>query len=96
MGRSFSRTWVMVIAALLAALALTVFRQSPQGLLTLGFGERTARAAPGQPARAARAHQPHNLTALKVFNLALVRVRDAYVDSKRIEKMVRRVTTSRR
>ncbi len=85
MRRSLPLNTLVVAAALLAALFLTVLRQSPEGLLTLGFGERAARAAPGQSAKAAFAGKEHNLTALKVFNLALVRVRDAYVDSRRID-----------
>jgi carboxyl-terminal processing protease len=85
MRRSFPLNGILVVTALMAALLLTVFRQSPEGFLTLGLGERAARAAPGQSGSSAIAKKKHNLTALKVFNLALVRVRDQYVDTRRID-----------
>ena len=52
--------------------------------MTFGLGDREVRAAPGTSA-ASLSKAKHNLTALKVFNLALVRVRDQYVDSRRID-----------
>jgi carboxyl-terminal processing protease len=85
MRRPLPPNGIIVSSALVAALLLTVFRQSPEGLFTFGVGEREARAAPGAPANAALKRKKHNLTALKVFNLALVRVRDAYVDARRID-----------
>ena len=55
--------------------------------MRLGLGEREVRAAPGQTVQAATRH---DLTALDVFNVTLVRIRDAYVDPSRIdpEKML--------
>ncbi|RMH40423.1 MAG: PDZ domain-containing protein [Deltaproteobacteria bacterium] len=76
---------VAVGAALVAALLLSVFRPSPEGMLTLGLGERAARAAPGQLALADTDGRHHDLTALRVFNRVLVRVRSAYVDTRRID-----------
>ncbi len=84
MRRSLPLNGAIVSVAILAALLLTVFRQSPEGFLQFGIGDRPVRAAPGQ-SHAAVAGKKHNLTALKVFNLALVRVRDAYVDTRRID-----------
>ncbi len=72
---------IAVIAAI-AALFLTIVRPSPSGLVSFGIGDREVRAAPGAPAVQA---SQHNLTALKIFNLTLVRIRDSYVDPARIE-----------
>jgi carboxyl-terminal processing protease len=83
MSRRLPLNWLIVAVSLVAALLLTVFRQSPEGLLTIGLGDREVRAAPGEPAGAVKAK--HNLTALRVFNLALVRIRDSYVDPARID-----------
>ncbi|HWN67929.1 MAG TPA: hypothetical protein VNM90_09825, partial [Haliangium sp.] len=69
-------------AAAVGALVLTVARPSPEGLVRIGFGDREVRAAPGQPIDTAA---QHDLTALDVFNLTLVRIRDAYVDPARID-----------
>ncbi len=73
---------LIALAAAAAALLLTVVRPSPEGLLRLGLGDREVRAAPGQTGAQA---QKHDLTALDVFNVTLVRIRDAYVDPNRIE-----------
>ncbi len=72
-------TWI-ACAALVAAVVLTVARPSPEGIIS--FGERVVRAAPGAPASSVARH---NLAALKIFNLTLIRVRDAYVDPQRID-----------
>lgn len=61
---------------------LTVVRPSPEGLVRIGFGDREVRAAPGQTIAAST---QHDLTALDVFNVTLVRIRDAYVDPSRID-----------
>lgn len=74
---------IIIAIALPAALLLTVFRQSPEGLITFGIGDREVRAAPGAPAVAA--HKHHNLTKLDVFNRTLVRIREQYVDPERID-----------
>jgi carboxyl-terminal processing protease len=83
MRRRFSLNGLIVGVAVAAALLLTVYRQSPEGLLTFGLGDREVRAAPGAPAASVK--PKHNLTSLKVFNLALVRIRDSYVDPSRID-----------
>jgi carboxyl-terminal processing protease len=69
----------MVVAAGLLALVLTVVRQSPDGVI---FDPEipVARAAPGKA-------QPrnHDLAALKIFNMTLVRIKDRYVDPARVD-----------
>jgi len=80
--RRFSPSGLIVLIAACAAMVLTVTRPSPEGIISFGLGEREVRAAPGQTAAAA---SKHNLTALDVFNVTLVRVRDAYVDPTRID-----------
>lgn len=72
----------IAVAAALAALILTVVRPAPEGLVRIGFGDREVRAAPGQTVAAAT---QHDLSALDVFNVTLVRIRDAYVDPSRID-----------
>src|SRR5690606_1297672 len=72
----------IAVAAALAALILTVVRPAPEGLVRIGFGDREVRAAPGQTVAAAT---QHDLSALDVFNVTLVRIRDAYVDPGRID-----------
>ncbi|ACY15052.1 MXAN_5808 family serine peptidase [Haliangium ochraceum] len=81
--RRFSPSGLFIAcAAALAALVLTVANPTPEGLVHLGFGDREVRAAPGQSlSKAAK----HDLSALDVFNVTLVRVRDAYVDPSRID-----------
>ncbi|WP_428266317.1 MXAN_5808 family serine peptidase [Haliangium sp.] len=79
--------FLIAVVSAAAALLLTVVRPAPEGLVRFGIGDREVRAAPGQaPASAGK----HDLTALDVFNVTLVRIRDAYVDSSRIdpEKML--------
>jgi carboxyl-terminal processing protease len=72
----------IAVAAALGALVLTFVRPTPEGLVRIGFGDREVRAAPGQPSAA---ETRHDLTALDVFNVTLVRIRDAYVDPARID-----------
>src|SRR6187399_405146 len=60
----------MVAMAGSLALVLTVVRQSPEGVITLGLDTQEVRAAPGE-ARNLR----HDLSALKIFNLVLVRIK---------------------
>jgi len=68
--------FLIALAAALGALVLTFVRPNPEGLMRIGFGDRGVRAAPGQPMSAAK----HDLAALDLFNMTLVRIRDAYVD----------------
>src|SRR5690606_1383410 len=70
----------LVVVAGILALVLTVIRQSPEGVVSLALDTQEVRAAPGQP-RITR----HDLSALKIFNLVLLRIRDRYVDPSRIE-----------
>lgn len=79
--RRFSANGFIIIAAAVVALLLTLVRPSPEGI-SVGFGDREVRAAPGQ---VAAKKTKHDLTALDVFNVTLVRIRDAYVDPSRID-----------
>ncbi len=80
MRSRLSLNTLIASVALVAALVLTLARPSPEGIIS--FGERVVRAAPGAPSSSVIRH---NLTALKIFNLTLVRIRDAYVDPQRID-----------
>ena len=70
----------LVVGAGLLALVLTVVRQSPEGVVSLELDTQEVRAAPGRP-QIAR----HDLAALKVFNITLVRIKDRYVDPGRVD-----------
>ncbi|HSD86165.1 MAG TPA: MXAN_5808 family serine peptidase [Kofleriaceae bacterium] len=70
----------LVVVAGSLALVLTVIRQSPEGVVSVGFDTQEVRAAPGE----AR-NQRHDLSALKIFNLVLVRIKERYVDPSRID-----------
>ncbi|HTR55734.1 MAG TPA: MXAN_5808 family serine peptidase [Kofleriaceae bacterium] len=78
MHRRLNLALVTIAGAL--ALVLTVVRQSPEGVVSLGLETQEVRAAPGEPA-----NTRHDLSALKIFNLALVRIKDRYVDPSRID-----------
>ena len=67
----------MVSLAGVLALVLTVVRRSPEGLIPIGLATQEVRAAPGAA--------PYDLSALKIFNLTLVRIKDRYVDPSRID-----------
>lgn len=69
---------ILVGVALLAALFLTLTRKGPDGGIGIA-SSNTLSAAPG------RSPRNYDLTALKVFNVALVRVKDNYVDPQRIK-----------
>ena len=71
---------IVVLAALLTALILTVFRAGPQGLAGLSVAERTSRAA--GPSESSK---PYDLASLRILNLTLQRIRDNYVDPTRID-----------
>src|SRR4051812_27936371 len=70
----------MVVAAGALALVLTVIRQSPEGVVSFELNTQEVRAAPGEPQMAR-----HDLSALKIFNMTLVRIKDRYVDPARVE-----------
>jgi len=70
----------MVVAAGALALVLTVIRQSPEGVVSFELNTQEVRAAPGEPQMAR-----HDLSALKIFNMTLVRIKDRYVDPVRVE-----------
>jgi carboxyl-terminal processing protease len=70
----------LVGAAGALALVLTVIRQSPEGVVSLELNTQEVRAAPGE-AQASR----HALSALRIFNMTLVRIKDRYVDPARVE-----------
>src|SRR6476646_8026347 len=70
----------LVVAAGALAQVLTVIRQSPEGVLSLELDTQEVRAAPGE------AQLPrHDLSALKIFNRTLVRIKDRYVDPARVD-----------
>ncbi len=70
----------LVVGAGALALVLTVIRQSPEGLVSLELDTQEVRAAPGR-----QIDQKHDLTALKIFNMTLVRIKDRYVDPGRVD-----------
>jgi carboxyl-terminal processing protease len=70
----------LVVAAGALALVLTVIRQSPEGVVSIELNTPEVRAAPGE-AQLAR----HDLSALKIFNLTLIHIKERYVDPARID-----------
>ncbi len=70
----------LVVAAGALALVLTVIRQSPEGVVSIDLDTKEVRAAPGR-AQDTR----HELSALKIFNMTLVRIKDRYVDPARVD-----------
>ena len=70
----------LVVGAGVLAMVLTVVRQSPSGVVSLELDTKEVRAAPGRPAIA-----KHDLAALKIFNITLVRIKDRYVDPGRVD-----------
>jgi carboxyl-terminal processing protease len=68
----------LVVAAGVSALVLTVVRQSPN---SIALQTPEVRAAPGSKAQPTR----HDLSALKIFNMTLVRIKDRYVDPARVD-----------
>jgi carboxyl-terminal processing protease len=71
----------LVVAAGVSALVLTVVRQSPNSIVSLELRTPEVRAAPGSKAQPLR----HDLSALKIFNMTLVRIKDRYVDPARVD-----------
>src|SRR6266516_534090 len=65
---------VVVLAALLVALTLPIYRAGPQGLAGLSVAERTSRAA----GPADSVGKPYDLASLRILNLTLQRIRDNY------------------
>jgi carboxyl-terminal processing protease len=80
MRRSLPLNLLLVTTAAAAALVLTVVRRSPEGVMSFRLDTKEVKAAPGE-AVVAR----HELTALKIFNLTLVRIKERYVDPTRID-----------
>src|SRR5687768_8831701 len=71
----------LVVAAGALALVLTIIRQSPEGLV-IDPNISSAYAAPG----GGKANESrHDLVALKIFNMTLVRIKDRYVDPARVD-----------
>jgi carboxyl-terminal processing protease len=70
----------LVVAAGVSALVLTMIRQSPEGVVSIELNTQEVRAAPGET-RAPR----HDLSALKIFNMTLLRIKERYVDPGRVE-----------
>jgi carboxyl-terminal processing protease len=70
----------LVVAAGAFALVLTVIRQSPEGVVSIELNTPEVRAAPGET-QAPR----HDLSALKIFNMTLLRIKERYVDPARVD-----------
>jgi carboxyl-terminal processing protease len=70
----------LVVAAGVSALVLTVIRQSPEGVVSIELNTQEVRAAPGET-QAPR----HDLSALKIFNMTLLRIKERYVDPARVD-----------
>lgn len=70
---------LIVAFSLFMALFLTIYRHGPDGDLGVGTSP-TLNAAPDR-----KTNKNYDLTALKAFNVALVRIKDNYVDPKRIQ-----------
>src|SRR3954470_23085478 len=70
----------LVVAAGVSALVLTVVRQSPEGVVSIELNTQEVRAAPGE-AQVPR----HDLSALKIFNMTLLHIKERYVDPARVE-----------
>src|SRR6266571_9162455 len=66
----------LIAGAIATALILTTTRPSPQGLVPFGVGQAEVRAAPGTAA-AAKAKGNYDLSALRVTNWAMGKVRDS-------------------
>jgi carboxyl-terminal processing protease len=69
---------LLVAVSVLGALFLTVTKRGPEGGINI-TANRPLRADPER-----RARSNYDLTALKVLNVALVRIKDNYVDPKRV------------
>jgi carboxyl-terminal processing protease len=70
----------LVVAAGALALVLTVIRRSPEGVVSFELNTQEVRAAPGETQL-----PRHDLSALKIFNMTLLRIKDRYVDPARVE-----------
>src|SRR6185436_19104139 len=70
----------LVVGAGALALVLTVIRQSPEGVVSLELDTQEVRAAPGKQVDA-----KHDLSALKILNMTLLRIKDRYVDPARVD-----------
>jgi carboxyl-terminal processing protease len=84
MRRSFPLNALVVVLAGAAALLLTFVRLTPHGIVSFTVEPPPARGEPGE------VDAKHDLSELRIFNLTLVRIKENYVDSKRIdpEKML--------
>jgi carboxyl-terminal processing protease len=80
MRRSLPLNILLVTTAAAAALVLTVVRRSPEGAMSFRLDTKEVKAAPGEALV-----ERHDLTALKIFNLTLVRIKERYVDPTRID-----------
>ncbi|HEX7837868.1 MAG TPA: MXAN_5808 family serine peptidase [Kofleriaceae bacterium] len=70
----------LVVAAGVLALVLTMIRRSPEGVVSIELNTQEVRAAPGE------AQAPHHdLSALKIFNMTLLHIKDRYVDPVRVD-----------
>ncbi|HEX8109731.1 MAG TPA: MXAN_5808 family serine peptidase, partial [Kofleriaceae bacterium] len=70
----------LVGAAGVSALVLTMIRQSPEGVLSIELNTQEVRAAPGETSA-----PRHDLSALRIFNMTLLRIKERYVDPARVD-----------
>jgi carboxyl-terminal processing protease len=80
MRRWPSQSALVVSVALVSAILLTTIHRTPAGVVSFSIKPQEVRAEPGAPPIV-----KHDLSALKIFNLTLVRLKENYVDSTRID-----------
>ncbi|MCB9573435.1 MAG: PDZ domain-containing protein [Kofleriaceae bacterium] len=71
---------LVVGVALVTAVTLTFVHRTPSGVVSFSVKPQEVRAEPGAPPVV-----KHDLSALKIFNLTLVRLKENYVDPTRID-----------
>jgi carboxyl-terminal processing protease len=71
---------LVIGVALVSAILLTTIHRTPAGVVSFSIKPQEVRAEPG-----AAPVVKHDLSALKIFNLTLVRLKENYVDSTRID-----------
>ncbi len=85
MSRRPSQGALVIAASLLSAILLTSIHRTPAGVVSFSIKPQEVRAEPGAPPLV-----KHDLSALTIFNLTLVRLKENYVDATRVdpEKML--------
>ncbi|MBI4509314.1 MAG: PDZ domain-containing protein [Deltaproteobacteria bacterium] len=83
MKRSYLAKVTILVTSVAAALFLTLYRPSPEGLIPFGVGQAEVRAAPGSPS--GKGGSSYSLGTLKIINVTLQKIHDNYVDPTRID-----------